>query len=84
MKKVLAMVFVSGLAACDNSDDVRSELDSAKNKFDTLVNKVENSAVVDSIRSKGGVILDSVRSKGGKLVDKAENEFNDLKKDSTN
>lgn len=82
MKKFLLMILIGGLTACDNSTEIKLELDSTKTKIDTLVNRVENSKVVDSIKSKGGVILDSVKSKSGKLLNKAEDKFNDLKKDS--
>lgn len=80
MKKFLLMAMVAGLSACDNSTTAGAGLDSAKNKLDTLVNRVENSEVVDSIKAKGGDILDSVKSKGGKLKDKAEEKFDDLKR----
>ena len=81
MKVFLAMMMVIGLFACDSSTSAKVELDSAKNKIDTFVNRVENSEVVDSIKSKGGVILDSVKSKGGKLIDKVDIKLD--KKDST-
>ena len=84
MKMIWALVLLAGLIGCDNSTSVDLELDSTKSKLDTLVNKVESSAIVDSIKSKGEVIIDSVKSKGGKLINKAELEINSRKKDSTN
>ena len=84
MRQVLIVILLVGLVSCDNSTNTKVELNSTKVKLDTFVNKVENSEIVDSIKSKGSVILDSVKSKGGKLVNKAEEELNDLrKKDST-
>ena len=82
MKKILTLVLIAGLAACDNGGEVKIDLDSAKSKADTLVNRVENSEVVDSIKSKGGKILDSVKSKGGRLIDKADVKISVGKKDS--
>lgn len=83
MKKLLLVGLVAGIVSCDNAGEVRSELDSAKNKLDTLANRIENSETIDSIQSKGGKILDSVKSKGGKLIDKAGEEINDIRgKDS--
>ena len=80
MKLFLGMLLMVGLFACDISTSTKVDLDSTKNKIDTFVNKVENSEVVDSIKSKGGVILDSVKSKGGKLIDKVDIKLD--KKDS--
>ena len=82
MKAFLVVLVVLGLVACENSTSVNIDLDSTKNKIDTLVNKVENAEIVDSIKSKGGVILDSVKSKGGKLLDKVDIRIGD-KKDTT-
>jgi len=82
MRLFLGMVLLVGLAACENTTSVNVDLDSTKNKLDTFVNRVENSEVVDSIKSKGGVILDSVKSKGGKLIDKVDIKIGD-KKDTT-
>jgi hypothetical protein len=72
MKVFFVMVVMAGLVACENSTSVNVDLDSTKNKIDTFVNRVENSEVVDSIKSKGGVILDSVKSKSGRLIDKVD------------
>ena len=91
MKKFLPFVFIAGLAACDDSSKVTIETDSIKNKVDTIVNRIENSEVMDSIKSKGGRILDSVKSKsselwdstkskGGRLIDKGEKKLQNLKK----
>ena len=82
MKVFLAMMVVIGLFACENSTSAKVELDSTKKDIDTFVNKIENSEVVDSIKSKGGQILDSVKSKGGKLIDKVDIKIGD-KKDTT-
>ncbi|HUC80095.1 MAG TPA: hypothetical protein VMR70_04230 [Flavisolibacter sp.] len=84
MKGVLVILLLAGLTACDNPGTVEVDLDSAKKEADTLVNKIKNSEVVDSIRSKGGKILDSVKSKGGKLIDKTEDKVADVRNDSTN
>ena len=82
MRKFLVFVTIaSGLVACENSATAGAELDSAKTKIDTLVNKIENSEVVDSIKSKGGVILDSVKTKGGRLMKKVDVKT-DVKTDS--
>ena len=84
MRKFLMVVLIVGLAACDNSSKVEVEVDSAAKKLDTAWKKIENSEIIDSVRSKGGKLLDSVRSKGGKLIDKAEKKVNDFNnKDST-
>ena len=82
MRLFLVMGMAVSLLACENSTSAKIELDSAKSKIDTFVNKVENSEIVDSIKSKGGVILDSVKSKGGKLIDKADIRIGE-KKDTT-
>ena len=82
MKRLLMALVVFGLVSCDNSGEVKAELDSAKTKLDTLANRIENSETMDSIKSKGEKIFDSVKSKGGRLVDRVENEIND--KDTTN
>lgn len=82
MKAFLVVVVAVGLFACENSPSIKADLDSTKNEIDTLVNKVENLEVVDSIRTKGGEILDSVRSKGGELMKKVDIEIGD-KKDTT-
>jgi hypothetical protein len=82
MKMFLVMVVAVGLFACENSTSAKIELDSAKNKIDTFVNRVDNSEIMDSIKSKGGAILDSVKSKGGKLIDKADIRIGE-KKDTT-
>ena len=79
MKQFLALILLAGLSACDNSSEIQSELDTTKKKLDTLVNRVENSEVVDSIKSKGGKLLDSVKSKGGRLMDKVEEKADDRK-----
>ena len=79
MKLFLGMVMTIGLFACENSTSAKAELDSTKKDIDTLVNKIENSEVVDSIKSKGGKILDSVKSKGGKLVEKVDIELGEKK-----
>ena len=76
------VVLVAGLASCENSGEIKTELDSARTKLDTLTNRIENSETIDSIRSKGGKILDSVKSKGGKVIDRIDREIND--RDSTN
>lgn len=83
MKKLLVIGLVAGLVSCDNAGEVKSTLDSAKGKLDTLANRIENSETLDSLKAKGGKILDSVKSKGGKLIDKAGEEINDIRtKDS--
>ncbi|RYZ28884.1 MAG: hypothetical protein EOO10_08060 [Chitinophagaceae bacterium] len=82
MKMFFGVVVLVGLTACENATSVNIDLDSTKNKIDTFVNRVENSEVVDSIKSKGGVILDSVKSKGGKLIDKVDIKIGE-KKDTT-
>ena len=79
MKAFLVVVMAVGLFACENSTSVKVDLDSTKNEIDTLVNKVENSEVVDSIKTKGGEILDSVRSKGGELMKKVDVSISDKK-----
>ena len=79
MKAFLVVVVAFGFVACQNSTSVKLDLDSTKNKIDTFVNKVENSEVVDSIKSKGGVILDSVKSKGGLLMKKVDVSIGDKK-----
>jgi hypothetical protein len=84
MRVITVVVFLVGLIGCGSAGDTGSELDSAKNNLDTLVNRAENSAIVDSIKSKGGVILDSVKSKGGRLIKKTDVRINNPKKDSTN
>ena len=84
MRKILMGVFVAGAISCDNSSKVEVDIDSAAKNIDTAWKKIEDSDVIDSVKSKGGKLLDSVKSKGGKLIDKAEKEFNDFKKkDST-
>lgn len=83
MKKILTLLLAVGLLACNNTGEVRIDLDSVKSKADTLINKVENSELVDSIRSKGGKIFDTVKSRGGKIIDKAEVEINAVRMDST-
>ena len=83
MKTFLMIAFVSGLVSCGNGGEMRTKLDST-------VKRVENAAVLDSIKTKGETILDSVKrkggelwdstkSKGGKLIDKAGEQ---LEKDS--
>jgi len=84
MKMIWAFVILVGCFGCNNSISEDSELDSTTNKLDTLINRVEDSAIVDSIKLKGEVILDSVKSKGRKLINKAEVEITENKKDSTN
>ena len=84
MKRILTVLLVVGLVSCDNSGKVEIDIDSAKQEADTLINRVRNSEVVDSIRSKGDKILDSVKSKGGKLIDRVEEEIKDERNDSTN
>jgi hypothetical protein len=83
MKRFFAVLLIVGLVSCDNADTVEVDLDSAKKEADTLYNRVKESEVVDSIRSKGEKFIDSVKSKGGKLVDKAEDEIDELRKDTT-
>lgn len=85
MKKFLLIVLIAGLAACNDTTKVESGADSLKREIDTLAKKVENSEVVDSIKSKGDRLLDSTKSKGGRLVNRLEEKFRDLKnkKDST-
>ena len=80
MKKLLMIGLVAGLISCDNAGGVKSELDSAGKKLDTLASRIKNSETIDSIESKGGKILDSVKSKGGKLIDKAEEGIDDLRR----
>jgi hypothetical protein len=82
MKKILILVLIAGLVSCENAGEVKLDLESAKSKADTLVNRVENSRTVDSIKSKGGKILDSVKSKSSRLMNKAEDEINNAKRDS--
>jgi hypothetical protein len=82
MKVFFATLVLLGLFACENSTSAKVELDSTKKEIDTFVNKIENSEVVDSIKSKGGVILDSVKSKGGRLIDKVDIKLD--KNDSIN
>lgn len=84
MKRIFVVLLMIGLISCDNSGSVEVDLDSAKGKADTLLNRVRNSEVVDSIRSKGEKILDSVKSKGGKLIDRAGEEIDEMRKDTTN
>lgn len=84
MRRFLVIVALAGLMACNSNGEVKQSLDSLGKEADSLVKKVEDSKVMDSIKSKGGKLLDSVKSKGGKLVDKAEEKFSDLKtKDTT-
>ena len=94
MKKLLLIVFIAGLAACNNTSKVKIDTDSLKSKMDTMVNRIENSKVIDSIKLKGGRILDTVekkgselwdstKTKGGRLIDKTDGKLRDLKlKDS--
>jgi hypothetical protein len=84
MKRIFTVLLMVGLISCDNSGSVNIDLDSAGKKADTFLNRVKNSEVVDSIRSKGDKILDSVKSKGGKLIDKVGEEIDEVRKDTTN
>ena len=80
MRKILMFAGFVGLAACNDSATVKQELDTLKTQADSLVKKIENSEVMDSVKSKGGKLLDSVKSKGGRLLDNAEKKFSELKK----
>ncbi len=85
MQKFLLIVFIVAIAACNGTSTVEREADTLGKNIDTLLNKVENSETMDSIKSKGGRLLDSAKSKGGLLLNKAEDKFKDLKKkDSAN
>jgi|GEM_PF-4046835 len=85
MKKLLLVGLIAGLVSCDNAGEVKTELETAKDKLDTLANRIDSSETMDSIKSKGGKILDSVKSKGGRLFDKAGKEINEIRgKDTAN
>jgi prophage tail gpP-like protein len=79
MKKFLMLVVIAGFASCNNATKVENEVDSLKNDIDTLTKKIEDSKVVDSIKSKGGVLLDSTKTKGGRLVKSLKEKLKDLK-----
>jgi hypothetical protein len=85
MREFLIVFLLAGLVACKGSGNVEAEIGTLKNEADTMVNKIENSEVADSIKSKGGRLLDSTKAKGGRVINKLEDKFNDIKnkKDST-
>ena len=85
MKKFSLLLFIAGLVACNDTSKVENEVDTLNNKIDTLAKKVEDSKVIDSIKSKGGVLLDSTKMKGGRLVKNIKEKLKDIKieKDST-
>lgn len=80
MTKILCLALAIGLASCENGSDVKVELDSTKTRIDSLVKRIENSPVVDSIKSQGGKLLDSVKSKGGRLIKKADERMKESEK----
>lgn len=80
MRRFLMIAVLAGFAACNDSANVKQELDTLTTQADSLVKKIGNSEVMDSVKSKGGKLLDSVKSKGGRLLNDAEKKFSELKK----
>jgi hypothetical protein len=85
MKKFFLIVMIAFLASCNDAVKVQTGLDTLGSKIDTLAKKVEDSKLVDSIKSKGGRLLDSTKSKGGRLIKGIDHKLSDLKnkKDSS-
>lgn len=84
MKTFLLISLVAALAACSNSGTVKSDLDSTVNKIrnSATMDSIESkgSRILDSVKSKGGELWDSTRSKGGKLLNRTEEKVDNLKK----
>jgi hypothetical protein len=79
MKKLLPVVITAFLFSCNDNSKVENELNSIGNKIDTLAKKVDDSEVVDSIKSKGERLVDSSKSKGGRLIKSLDNKLKGIK-----
>jgi peptidoglycan hydrolase CwlO-like protein len=73
-KMVLVGIVVLSLAACDNSGNTAAKADSLKDKLDTTLDKIG-----DSAKAKGGRALEAIKDKVQDLGNKADS----VRKDTT-